>query len=67
VLGPKKDVAIPSPVKEYSMKTASGNTQAVTRVLCGSCGNAISHLTAAFGDAQAIQTGNFDDFAKVPI
>ncbi|KAJ6589718.1 Mss4-like protein [Mycena capillaripes] len=65
VLAPKKDVTIKGPVKEYSIKAASGNT--VTRVFCSNCGSAISHLTAAFGDNQAIQTGNFPDFAKVPI
>jgi hypothetical protein len=36
-------------------------------VFCGNCGSAITHLTAAFGDAQAIQTGNFADFANIPI
>jgi len=51
-------------VKEYSIKAASGNT--VTRVFCSNCGSAITHLTAAFGDAQAIQTGNFSDFANIP-
>ncbi|KAJ7779333.1 Mss4-like protein [Mycena maculata] len=65
VLAPKSGVKITGPVKEYSIKAASGNT--VTRVFCGNCGSAISHLTAAFGDAQAIQTGNFPDFAQVPI
>ncbi|KAJ7923598.1 Mss4-like protein [Mycena leptocephala] len=65
VLEPKKDVTITGPVKEYSIKAASGNT--VTRVFCGNCGSAITHLTAAFGDAQAIQTGNFADFANIPI
>ncbi|KAJ7913704.1 Mss4-like protein [Mycena leptocephala] len=65
VLEPTKDVTITGPVKEYSIKAASGNT--VTRVFCGNCGSAITHLTAAFGDAQAIQTGNFADFANIPI
>ncbi|KAJ7272176.1 Mss4-like protein [Mycena rebaudengoi] len=65
VLAPKKDVKITGPVKEYSVKVPSGNT--VTRVFCSNCGSAITHLTAAFGDAQAIQTGNFREFADVPI
>ncbi|KAJ7027168.1 Mss4-like protein [Mycena alexandri] len=65
VLAPKKDVTISGPVKEYSVKAPSGNT--VTRVFCSNCGSAISHLTVAFGEAQAIQTGNFSDFAQVPI
>lgn len=39
----------------------------VTRVFCGNCGSAITHLSPAFGDAQAIQTGNFKDFASIPI
>ncbi|KAJ6622091.1 Mss4-like protein [Mycena sp. CBHHK59/15] len=47
VLAPKKDVTITGPVKEYSIKAASGNT--VTRVFCSNCGSAVSHLTAAFG------------------
>ncbi|KAF7368111.1 GFA domain-containing protein [Mycena sanguinolenta] len=49
----------------YTIKAASGNP--VTRVFCSNCGSAISHLTVAFGDAQAIQTGNFTDFAQVPV
>ncbi|KAF7349781.1 GFA domain-containing protein [Mycena sanguinolenta] len=65
VLAPKKDVIIEGPVKEYTIKAASGNP--VTRVFCSNCGSAISHLTVAFGDAQAIQTGNFGDFAQVPV
>ncbi|KAF7293825.1 GFA domain-containing protein [Mycena chlorophos] len=65
ILVPKKDVTITGPVKQFDMKAASGNT--VTRVFCSNCGSAISHLTPAFGEAQAIQTGNFSDFAKVPI
>ncbi|KAJ6505703.1 Mss4-like protein [Mycena vitilis] len=65
VLAPKKDVTIRGPVKEYSIKAASGNP--VTRVFCSNCGSAISHLTVAFGDAQAIQTGNFPDFKEVPV
>ncbi|KAJ7617962.1 Mss4-like protein [Roridomyces roridus] len=65
VLAPKKDVTITGPVKEYNIKAASGNT--VTRVFCDNCGSAITHLTPAFGDAQAIQTGNFADFANIPI
>ncbi|KAJ7921825.1 Mss4-like protein, partial [Mycena leptocephala] len=65
VLEPTKDVAISGPVKEYSIKAASGNT--VTRVFCGNCSSAITHHTMTFGDAQAIQTGNFADFANIPI
>ncbi|KAF7368108.1 GFA domain-containing protein [Mycena sanguinolenta] len=42
-------------------------TQVLTRVFCSNCGSAISHLTVAFGDAQAIQTGNFADFEQVPV
>ncbi|KAF7348995.1 GFA domain-containing protein [Mycena venus] len=74
VLAPKKDVTISGPVKEYNIKAASGNTDflmfgglPVTRVFCSNCGSAITHLTAAFGDNQAIQTGNFSDFARIPI
>ncbi|KAF7368100.1 GFA domain-containing protein [Mycena sanguinolenta] len=65
ILAPKKDVVIEGPVKEYTIKAASGNS--VTRVFCSNCGSAISHLTVAFGDAQAIQTGNFADFEQVPV
>ncbi|KAJ7734269.1 Mss4-like protein [Mycena metata] len=60
-----RDVIIRGPVKEYSSKAASGNT--VTRRFCSNCGSAISHLSATFGDARAIHTGNFPDFAQVPI
>ncbi|KAJ7914523.1 Mss4-like protein [Mycena leptocephala] len=65
ILEPIKDVTITGPVKEYVATAASGN--AVTRVFCGNCGSAITHLTAAFGDKQVIHTGNFADFASVPI
>ncbi|KAJ7105602.1 Mss4-like protein [Mycena epipterygia] len=65
ILAPKKEVTITGPVKEFDMKAPSGNT--VTRVFCSNCGSAITHLTPAFGEAQAIQTGNFSDFAQVPI
>jgi hypothetical protein len=36
------------------------------RVFCGNCGSAIA-LSAAFGGALVIQTGNFADFAHVPV
>jgi len=65
VLTPKKDVTIKGPIKEFNIKAASGNT--VTRIFCGNCGSAITHLAPVFGDAQAIQTGNFKDFADIPI
>jgi hypothetical protein len=52
-------------VKEYTIKAASGNP--VTRIFCGNCGSAVSHKSVFFGDAQAIQTGNFKDFAKIPV
>ncbi|EJT99575.1 hypothetical protein DACRYDRAFT_23671 [Dacryopinax primogenitus] len=64
VLCPQKDVTITGPVKEYNIKAPSGNT--VTRIFCSNCGSAISHKSVAFGESQAIQTGNFRDFAKVP-
>ncbi|KAF5356856.1 hypothetical protein D9756_006787 [Leucocoprinus leucothites] len=65
ILAPQKNVTITGPVKEYNIKAASGNT--VTRIFCSECGSAISHKSAVFGDAQAIQTGNFADFANIPI
>jgi len=65
VLAPKKDVKITGPIKEFVIIAPSGNP--VTRVFCSNCGSALSHLSKAFGDAQAIQTGNFRDFAKVPV
>ncbi len=39
----------------------------VTRIFCSECGSAISHKSVVFGEAQAVQTGNFVDFAKIPI
>jgi hypothetical protein len=39
----------------------------VTRIFCSNCGSAISQLTIALGDSQSIQTGNFREFAEVPI
>ncbi|KII84934.1 hypothetical protein PLICRDRAFT_45781 [Plicaturopsis crispa FD-325 SS-3] len=65
VLAPQKDVTITGPVKNYDIKAPSGNT--VTRIFCSNCGSAVSHKSVAFGDAQAIQTGNFADFAKIPV
>ncbi|RDB26986.1 hypothetical protein Hypma_005109 [Hypsizygus marmoreus] len=64
ILAPQKEVTITGPIKTYDMKAASGNV--VSRIFCGNCGSAISHKSVAFGDAQAIQTGNFSDFAKIP-
>ncbi|KAF8878721.1 Mss4-like protein [Infundibulicybe gibba] len=65
VLAPQKDVKITGPIKNFDIKAPSGNT--VTRIFCGNCGSALSHKSVAFGDAQAIQTGNFKDFANVKI
>ncbi|TFK21620.1 hypothetical protein FA15DRAFT_672431 [Coprinopsis marcescibilis] len=65
ILAPKTEVKIEGPVKEFGVKAPSGNT--VTRVFCGNCGSAISHLSVAFGESQAIQTGNFRFFADVPV
>jgi hypothetical protein len=50
-----------------SFRTGPNFAATVTRVFCGNCGSAITHLTAAFGDKQVIHTGNFADFASVPI
>ncbi|KAF5378768.1 hypothetical protein D9615_006899 [Tricholomella constricta] len=65
ILAPQKDVTISGPVKVYDMKAASGNV--VSRIFCSNCGSAISHKSVAFGDAQAIQTGNFSAFATIPV
>ncbi|KAJ6612013.1 hypothetical protein B0H10DRAFT_2223540 [Mycena sp. CBHHK59/15] len=65
VLELKTNVKIEGPVTEYKSKAASGNT--VTRVFCSNCDSAITHLSTAFGESQATQTGNFADFADVPI
>ncbi|KAF6764103.1 Mss4-like protein [Ephemerocybe angulata] len=65
ILAPKKDTKIEGPVKEYNVIAASGNT--VTRVFCENCGSAILHRSVAFGEAAAIQTGNFRYFADKPV
>ena len=65
VLAPTKDVTIKGPVKEYGSKGDSGNI--VTRVFCSECGCAISHKSAVFGESQAIQTGLFPLFARIPV
>ncbi|PPQ68686.1 hypothetical protein CVT26_002968 [Gymnopilus dilepis] len=62
ILVPKSQVKIEGPIKTFDIKAPSGNT--VTRIFCGNCGSALSHKSVAFGDSQAIQTGNFRDFAK---
>ncbi|KXN83096.1 hypothetical protein AN958_01847, partial [Leucoagaricus sp. SymC.cos] len=65
ILAPQQDIKITGPVKEYQAKAASGNI--VTRIFCGNCGSAISHKSPMFKDQQALQTGNFKDFARIPI
>ena len=40
---------------------------AVTRLFCGNCGSAICHFSPAFGEAKAVQTGNFRYFADKPV
>ncbi|KZP31811.1 hypothetical protein FIBSPDRAFT_944877 [Athelia psychrophila] len=42
--------------QDYVSKAASGRD--VTRTFCSKCGSSISHKSAAFGDATAVQTGN---------
>ncbi|KAH6901597.1 hypothetical protein BKA70DRAFT_1522407 [Coprinopsis sp. MPI-PUGE-AT-0042] len=64
ILAPKKDVKIKGLIKEYDVRATSGNV--VTRVFCRTCGSAISHLSVGYGDAQAIQTGDFRSFADIP-
>lgn len=65
ILAPQEDIKITGPVKEYKAKAASGNI--VTRIFCENCGSAISHKSPMFKELQALQTGNFADFAKIPI
>ncbi|EAU80637.2 hypothetical protein CC1G_10204 [Coprinopsis cinerea okayama7 len=66
VIALRKDVKIEGPsIKEFKAKVPSGNI--VTRVFCGTCGSALSHFSVAFGESQAVQTGNFRDFASKPI
>ncbi|KAH0581214.1 hypothetical protein H2248_012331 [Termitomyces sp. 'cryptogamus'] len=65
ILAPQKSVTITGPIKTFDIKAPSGNT--VSRIFCSNCGSAISHKSVAFGEAQAIQTGNFRDFAKIPV
>ncbi|KAK6980975.1 GFA domain-containing protein [Favolaschia claudopus] len=65
VMVKSKDLTITGPVKEYRSKVPSGNT--VTRLFCGTCGSPITHLSPAYGDSQTVLTGNFLDFAEVPI
>jgi len=36
----------------------------VTRTFCTVCGSSISHKSAAFGDATAVQTGNLHHYFK---
>ncbi|KAJ7804140.1 Mss4-like protein, partial [Mycena leptocephala] len=66
VLAPQKDVTISGPVGSIALRLRRG-IPVLTRIFCTTCGSAISHLSAAFGDAQAIQTGNFPEFAGVKI
>ncbi|KAF5378773.1 hypothetical protein D9615_006897 [Tricholomella constricta] len=64
IIALQKDVTIEGPVKTFEIKSPSGNL--VSRVFCDNCGSAISHTSAAFGESQAVQTGNFDGFADIP-
>ncbi|KAF9445427.1 hypothetical protein P691DRAFT_777585 [Macrolepiota fuliginosa MF-IS2] len=61
----QKDVEITGPVKEYTSLADSGNP--ITRIFCGNCGCPVSHKSAWFGENQVMQTGNFSEFANVPI
>jgi len=65
IIVPVKDLKIEGPTKEFKIKVPSGNI--VTRVFCGNCGSAICHASPAFGDAKAVQTGNFRYFADKPV
>ncbi|KAJ7472795.1 Mss4-like protein [Mycena latifolia] len=65
VVALNKDVSVAGPVKEFRIKAASGNI--VTHVFCSNCGSQIAHRSPAFGDAQAVLTGNLSDFAEIPI
>ncbi|KAF8069259.1 Mss4-like protein [Lyophyllum atratum] len=60
----QREVTIKGPIKTYDTKGPTGNT--VSRIFCSKCGSAISHKSQAFGDAQAIQTGNFTAYSRVP-
>ncbi|GLB42495.1 putative glutathione-dependent formaldehyde-activating enzyme [Lyophyllum shimeji] len=64
VLVLQNEVTIRGPIKTYESKAPSGNI--VQRIFCSKCGSPITHKSEAFGDAQAIQTGNFKQFSRVP-
>ncbi|KXN83093.1 hypothetical protein AN958_01844, partial [Leucoagaricus sp. SymC.cos] len=64
-LTPRSQITINGPVKEYQSPAASGNI--VTRYFCGNCGSAIAHGSTMVPELQALQTGNFADFAGVKI
>jgi len=53
---------ISGPISRYVSKAASGRD--VTRTFCSVCGSPISHKSAAFGDATAVQTGNLYQYYK---
>ncbi|KAK6905650.1 hypothetical protein I203_106480 [Kwoniella mangroviensis CBS 8507] len=68
VLPKISEVELTGDVREYSSRTASGNT--ATRLFFGTSGSALAHNSNAFGDAMTargyLKTGNLPDFRTMP-
>ncbi|TFK38250.1 Mss4-like protein [Crucibulum laeve] len=64
-LVPEAELKIDGPTKTFEIKAASGND--VTRWFCSNCGSQIYHRSACMGPLTAVHTGNFVEFAKLPI
>jgi len=62
ILAKDANITVTGLKQDYVSKAASGKD--VTRTFCSKCGSSISHKSAAFGDATAIQTGNLIDHFK---
>ncbi|TFK66624.1 hypothetical protein BDN72DRAFT_844135 [Pluteus cervinus] len=58
-------VKIEGPTKTFQSPAESGRT--VTRIFCSVCGSQIAHNSGFVKAGIIVQTGNFADFAEIPI
>jgi len=65
VLAPAASTTIEGSYKMFEVQVPSGRT--VTRWFCSGCGSHLMHRSAFTGDDLCVQTGNIDEFTKLPI
>ncbi|KAF8655351.1 hypothetical protein AX16_003086 [Volvariella volvacea WC 439] len=59
------NLKIEGPISTFQTTALSGNV--VTRTFCSKCGSHIAQKGPVLGDYTSVHTGNFPDFAEVPI